>query len=121
MDSLCSKNGRKGVGGAGIDFFPRFFFFFLHAVGCCAHSFHSSSCVLFYAMLFIFMSVSVCARVCVRLGVFVCVCECVGAARSAQLYSVPLPTFYVFLFICAALQFQKVFACCPRLRWCALA
>lgn len=28
MDSLCSKNGRKGVGGAGIDFFPSFFFFF---------------------------------------------------------------------------------------------
>lgn len=68
-------------------------------------------------MLFIFMSVSVCAGVCVRL----CVGVCVGAARSAQLYSVPLPTFYVFLFICAALQFQKVFACCPRLRWRALA
>lgn len=120
MDSLCSKNGRIRVGGAGIDFFHVFFFclvFFLHAVGCCAHSFYSSSCVLFYAMLFIFMSVSVCAGVCVRL----CVGVCVGAARSAQLYSVPLPTFYVFLFICAALQFQKVFACCPRLRWRALA
>lgn len=79
MDSLCSKNRRRRVGGAGIDFFHVFFylfFFFLHAVGCCAHSFHSSSCVLFYAMLFIFMSVSVCAGVCVRLCVSLCVCVC---------------------------------------------
>lgn len=59
--------------------FSTFFFclvFFLHAVGCCAHSFHSSSCVLFYAMLFIFMSVCVCTGVCVRLCVGVCVCGC---------------------------------------------
>lgn len=57
-------------------FFFYLFFFFLHAVGCCAHSFHSSSCVLFYAMLFIFMSMSVCAGVCVRLCVSLCVCVC---------------------------------------------
>jgi len=30
--------------------------------------------------------------------------------------ALPLPTFYVFLFICAALQFEKVFACRPRAR-----
>lgn len=120
MDSLCSKNGRIRVGGAGIDFFHVFFllsFFFacrrllrsfisflvLRFILCYAFHFYECECG--------------CAGVCVRLGVGVCV----GAARSAQLYSVPLPTFYVFLFICSALQFQKVFACCPRLRWRALA
>lgn len=120
MDSLCSKNRRRRVGGAGIDFFHVFFlliFFFacrrllrsfisflvLRFILCYAFHFYECECV--------------CGSVCQAVCVFVCV----GAAWSAQLYSVPLPTFYVFLFICAALQFQKVFACCPRLRWRALA
>jgi len=42
--------------------------------------------------------------------VFVCAYVCVAGT------ALPLPTFYVFLFICAALQFEKVFACRPRAR-----
>lgn len=67
-------------------FFFLLSFFFLHAVGCCAHSFHSSSCVLFYAMLFIFMSVSVCVRQCVSDGVCGCCTVCPALLGSVAYF-----------------------------------
>lgn len=77
MDSLCSKNGRVRVGGAGIDFFHVFFCLVFFCMSLAAALIHFIPRLAFYFMLcFSFLWVCVCVYGSVCQTVCGCVCGC---------------------------------------------